>query len=350
MSGRLTAVMVVDAPVPAGARGGAVRLTALEQVANRPIVHHVLDGLRQASVDQVIITGDADALIDVRASVRDYEPRFGCVDYAPCRDGVGLHSTLDAVVQLVGESPCLMHPADGLLDSLADPYGVLDPEAHELVLFMASGPPDGSDELRRQAFTGRDGLVRMTTGAADIALFGPGMLLRAQLTVDGGRDDLVQAGQRMAASGEIVRVESIAGWRRYRGDYEDLLELNRVALDRLVATPLETPVGTNRIEGRVVIDPTAVMRNSVVIGPTVIGAGAVINQAYIGPYTAVGEGARIEGTEIERSIVGSGAHVSHPGSRLVSSLVGRDARIFKDFSLPRGLRLWVGDGNEVALC
>jgi hypothetical protein len=40
----------------------------------------------------------------------------------------------------------------------------------------------------------------------------------------------------------------------------------------------------------------------------------------------------------------------HVGGRLVASVVGRDARVFRDFSLPRALRLRVGDGTEVALC
>ena len=33
-------------------------LTALEHVANRPIVHHVLDDLMQANVDRVMVAGD----------------------------------------------------------------------------------------------------------------------------------------------------------------------------------------------------------------------------------------------------------------------------------------------------
>jgi len=36
--------------------------------------------------------------------------------------------------------------------------------------------------------------------------------------------------------------------------------------------------------------------------------------------------------------------------RIVASVVGRDARVFRDFSLPRAMRLRVGDGTEVALC
>jgi hypothetical protein len=54
--------------------------------------------------------------------------------------------------------------------------------------------------------------------------------------------------------------------------------------------------------------------------------------------------------EIERSIILPGASVTHVGGRLVSSLVGRGAHVFRDFSLPRAMRLYVGEGDEVALC
>src|SRR5581483_9164965 len=164
--------------------------------------------------------------------------------------------------------------------------------------------------------------------------------------------DLGSVGEEMAASGARVRVRQVDGWHRFRGEGQDLLELNRVALDRLsgMAMTPATALESNRIEGRVHMDPTAQVRNSVIVGPAVIGAGAIVNDAYIGPYTSVGVGARIEGAEVERSIVADGARVIHVGSRLVSSLVGRNARIFREFSLPRALRLWVGDGDEVALC
>jgi len=89
---------------------------------------------------------------------------------------------------------------------------------------------------------------------------------------------------------------------------------------------------------------------SVIVGPTVIGPGARIADAYIGPYTSIGSDVRIEGAEVERSIILPGASIMHIGGRLVGSVVGRDARVFRDFSLPRALRLNVGDGGEVSLC
>ncbi len=92
------------------------------------------------------------------------------------------------------------------------------------------------------------------------------------------------------------------------------------------------------------------VKSSVIVGPVIIGAEAVISDSYIGPHTSIAERVRIEGAEVERSIVHADASVMHVGGRLVASVVGSRARIFRDFSVPRALRLHVGDGDEVALC
>ena len=57
----------------------------------------------------------------------------------------------------------------------------------------------------------------------------------------------------------------------------------------------------------------------------------------------------IDGAKIERSTVVDGARIEHVGDRIESSMVGRDARIFRDFALPRAMRLHVGDGVQIAV-
>jgi glucose-1-phosphate thymidylyltransferase len=57
----------------------------------------------------------------------------------------------------------------------------------------------------------------------------------------------------------------------------------------------------------------------------------------------------IEGAEIEHSVVLSGASISHLGGRLEASVIGPKSRVFRDFRLPRALRLTVGEGAEVSL-
>jgi ADP-glucose pyrophosphorylase len=58
----------------------------------------------------------------------------------------------------------------------------------------------------------------------------------------------------------------------------------------------------------------------------------------------------VEGAEIERSIVSAGATVMHVGSRRARSVIGQNARIVRDLSVPRAIRLGVAAGGELALC
>ena len=117
-------------------------------------------------------------------------------------------------------------------------------------------------------------------------------------------------------------------WRRYRGGSLDLLELNRLVLDHHAPEPEPLDTGNNRIEGRVSIHPTAELTSSIIVGPSIIGAGARISDSFVGPYTSIGAGAEIEGAEVERSIIADGARIMHIGRRIEGSTVGQRATIF----------------------
>jgi glucose-1-phosphate thymidylyltransferase len=347
------AVIVVGrCPLGRSAGRGACAIPALEAVANRPIIHHVIDELRAAPPVELIIAGDADALLAVRDSFVGEERETPPIDYVimdPCFD---IAATLRSVAPLVGDSPCVLQPGDGLL---GEPVG-------SLVDSLAQGSPDlvlhVADLTESAGYTdpgaiaaARNGPWRRASSDPEVAVFGAGAVQQAVGIAEAcERANLSLIAERMTAAGGSVRFQLIESWRRYSGDGSDLLELNRLALDGLTPEVRPSLRRENRIEGRVFIHPTASAQASVIIGPTVIGPGARVENAYIGAYTSVGAGARIEGAEIERSIISPGASVVHVGGRLVSSLVGRNARVFRDFSLPRAMRLWVGDGGEVALC
>jgi glucose-1-phosphate thymidylyltransferase len=338
-----------EATSPGYAYTGA-RLSAFEQVANRPIVHHVLDVLREVGLGGIVIAGEADALIDMREALGDYEPGLDHVEYAVCPVGSGMSGMFAAAAPLVGESPCVIQPADGLFDQpLSTLVDLLVSGSVDLMLLTGRHGED--DEAGAGLDVVAHSAVPVVRSFADVGVFGPGAFARTSEQLRGGTGaDLTAAGRLLVADGGRVGVYPGEGWRRYRGDGHDLLDINRIALDRLDGS-IPAPVRAgNRFEGRVRIDPTATVRSSAITGPAVIGPGASVVDSYLGPYTAIGADARIEGVEIERSIVSPGASVMHVGGRLVSSIVGRDARVYRDFSLPRALRLWVGGGDEIALC
>jgi glucose-1-phosphate thymidylyltransferase len=74
-----------------------------------------------------------------------------------------------------------------------------------------------------------------------------------------------------------------------------------------------------------------------------------LSHAYVGPYTSIGAGVSIEGAEIEDSIIFPDVVIRHLGRRLEGSVIGSNAKLHRDFSLPTALRLWVGDDVEVSL-
>ncbi len=55
-----------------------------------------------------------------------------------------------------------------------------------------------------------------------------------------------------------------------------------------------------------------------------IGAGARIRDAYIGPYTAIGEDVTIDRAELEHSIVLAGSTIRDLEYRIEASLIGRE--------------------------
>ena len=334
------------------------RVEALEHIANRPIAHHVIDVLDSAGVSEVLVLSSDALAPEIRACLAAQETRHGApVRYIEHAAGpLDLARSMRLAANAVDGAPCIIHLASGLLgESLAPFADRLRSDSPDVALFVhQSEAPDerlsaSTQDMLHVAELDPD---RAALGLAGVWLFGPGALKEVSAATWQHEDnvDLTPVADRISAAGGNLQVLLVDAWRRYAGNPLDLLELNRIALDRLDTDCRRPANNGNLIEGRVRIHEGASVSASVIVGPAVIGAGARIADAYIGPYTSVGAGARIEGTEIERSIISAGASITHVGGRLVASVVGRNARIFRDFSLPRALRLRVGDGTEVALC
>jgi glucose-1-phosphate thymidylyltransferase len=349
---KLHGVVVVEDGVFSCLSGGRDRVPALEHVANAPILDHVLDALHLAGVDEVVVAMSAAVAAHIR---RRLDARADvAIRYLEQREPVDVAAAIRLAATVVGDAPCIVHRATGLLDEPLTRFATALRDGPDVLLIahQASSPDEHLSSATQDMLHLAEFNADHALGMAGVWLFGPGaMPIVASSPWLVGRDvDLTGLGVRISAAGGAFHVEMADSWRQYRGHPLELLDLNRIVLDRLQTGGRAPANNGNRIEGRVWIHDTAHVRASVIVGPTVIGAGARIADAYIGPYTSVGERARVEGAEVERSIISAGAHVQHVGGRLVASVVGRDARVFRDFSLPRAMRLRVGDGTEVALC
>lgn len=329
-------------------------MPALQRVANRPIICHVLDALLDAGAPEVAVVAPEDAAEEVGACVAAEGPAGVSVRHITDGQRDTCADTLRAVAAFVADAPCILHRANGLLGQPLLPYAEL---LHERALDAVLLVDDGGRDAKRLRLVPNSpngveqDLAPASSGFAGVCLLGAGALRSlpnphrsAQL------QDFTALVEQLVRDGGHAEARVVRKWHHFAGDAHDLLDMNRTMLDALELEAPASDYDGNRFEGPIAIHPTARVTASVIIGPVMIGADALVADSYIGPHTSIGERVRIEGAELERSIVLADASVLHVGGRLVASIVGRQARIFRDFSVPRALRLQVGDGDEVALC
>ena len=96
-----------------------------------------------------------------------------------------------------------------------------------------------------------------------------------------------------------------------------MLEANRLILD-VLEPRIDGEVVDSTIEGRVVIEEGARLVRSSVRGPAIIGAGALVEDAYIGPYSAISSGVVVRRAEVEHSILLEDSRVEDLDARVES--------------------------------
>jgi glucose-1-phosphate thymidylyltransferase len=345
-------VVVPESTCWTGPWFGATRAPSLQRVANRPIVCHVLDALAEAGVAQVAIVSPPEVAAELELCVEREGPLGLAVAHLLNDRVAASDDALLAAAEFVGDAPCILHRADGLLgEPILSAIEAADGRTRDVVLLVDSRTLE-TTQLRLVP----DGQAAVDHALAPFAVagacaLGPGLMRDLPRPGCSPRLlDFTAIAEQIAQDGGSTKVHLARRWRHFAGDTLDLLDMNRAVLETLACEATPDPGDGNRFEGNIAIHPTARVTSSVIVGPVMIGADALISDSYIGPHTAIAERVRIEGAELERSIVLADASVLHVGGRLVASIVGRHARVFRDFSVPRALRLQVGDRDEVALC
>jgi glucose-1-phosphate thymidylyltransferase len=161
--------------------------------------------------------------------------------------------------------------------------------------------------------------------------------------------EITDAIQYLVDNGHDVHPHFVSGWWKDTGKIEDILEANRLILESIVGKIQGKVDETSKINGQVIIEKDVVVQNSVIKGPTIIGAETEIINSYIGPFTAIQERCRIIQTEIEQSIVLEGSEIRDVGSRIDESLIGRDVKIYQCPPKTSVYRLMVGDKSEIGI-
>ena len=147
----------------------------------------------------------------------------------------------------------------------------------------------------------------------------------------------------------VVNSQIVDGWWKDTGKLEDILEANHMILQEFGASMESEPDESSEIHGSVNVAKNVTIQSSVLRGPCVIGEGARIIDAYIGPFTSVGPHTEIIRSEVENSIILEECRIRDIGSRIGNSLIGRNVTVAKNRKPPQSYQFMVGDNSNITI-
>ena len=348
------------------AGGHATRLRPLSytipkqliSLANKPIIFYVLEDLASAGVVDVVVVvapHSADAIME---TVGD-GARFGQrIEYIVQAEARGLADVVLVAEEKLAGDPFVMYLGDNVLEGgvgwLVEEFEREEPNASVLLTKVSDPSAFGVailDGDRIAGFVEKPKEPPSDLALTGVYLFDANIFESAKAIAPSFRNELeiTDAIQHMIDRGLVVRPHVHNGWWLDTGKKDDMLEANRILLETRERQIDGDVDDASSLEGRVVIDAGASVVRSQIRGPVVVGPGASIVDSYVGPYTAIGEGCRLEGAEVEHSILLEGSSVRGLDGRMESSLLGRGVHISRDDRQPRAYRFMVGDNSEIGI-
>jgi glucose-1-phosphate thymidylyltransferase len=329
----------------------------LVPVANRPVLFYGIEAMAQAGIEEVGIIIAPETGDEIREATGDGS-QFGVkITYIVQDEPAGLAHAVLTAEPFLGTDPFVMYLGDNLLSGgIADLVAAFRANTPDALILLTPVP---DPEHFGVAELDGDRVVALAEKPAqprtDLALVGVYMFTAlihdAARAIDPsprGELEITDAIQYLVDSGRRVEPHIVRGWWKDTGRLEDMLEANRLVLDT-IATKVEGEMIDSQCDGRVVIAPGARLERSTVRGPAVIGARAHLIDAYVGPYSAIGEDCVIESAEVEHSILLAGSSVRHLDGRMEASLLGRNVHIARSDGQPRAYRFMVGDNSEIGI-
>lgn len=344
----------------AGTRLRPITHTSAKQlvpVANKPVLFYGLEAIAEAGITEVgVIVGETAP--EIEEAVGDGS-RFGVkVTYIPQERPLGLAHAVVISREFLGEDDFVMYLGDnfivGGISGLVDEFRAERPDAQILLTRVQDPTSFGVAELDGQGrvvgLEEKPQQPKSDLALVGVYLFTPAVheAVRAIEPSWRGELEITHAIQWLIDQHRDVRSTTIAGYWKDTGNVTDMLEVNRSVLETVEPLVEGVVDGDSEIIGRVRVEEGARITDSRIVGPAVIGADTVISGSYVGPFTSVAEGCRIEDSEIEYSIVLRGASITGV-RRVEASLIGRDVEVTPAPRTPSSHRLVLGDHSKVQI-
>lgn len=326
-------------------------------IANKPILHYALEAIAEAGIKQIGIVHNADSQ-EVPTNIGD-GARWGvAITYIPQETPGGLAQVVSLGERFIGSDDFVFYLGDNMVVGGIKRF-VEQFEARKcdclLTLAQVKDPGRfGVPEIRDGRIIRVDEKPkhpRSDYAIAGIYVYNNTIFqaVRGLKPSSRGELEISDAHQYLIEHGKKVDHCEITGWWKDTGKPEDLLDANRLVLEHLEAKQEGKVDTSSEVFGILVLGRGSRVLKSKVRGPVILGNNCIIQNSYIGPFTAIGDRTEVRSSEIEFSIALERCKIRNVKTRLKGSILGYDVEINETDSKPGVHRFIIGDQSQVEL-
>ena len=351
----------MKALIASGGRGTRLRPITHTQnkhlipIANKPILHYAIEAATSAGIKEIAIVHNADS-DEVPKAIGDGSRWGARITYIPQLTPGGLSQVVALSEKFMGRVKFILHLGDNMVVGGVKRF-IDEFEKSGCSCFLTLAKVKDPERFGVPEI--RDGRIisveekpkkpKSNFAVSGIYLYDSSIFEAVKAIKPSARGELEisDAHQYLIDKGYKVGYAEITGWWKDTGKPSDLLEANRLVLDNLTPSMRGDVDGQSTVSGKVIVEQGARIVNSVVRGPVIIGEKCVIEDSYIGPFTAIGNNTVIRKSEVEYSIILRDCKVLSVGIRLEGSILGNDVEVVEGAGKPRVHRFMIGDQSRV---
>lgn len=334
------------------------RAKQLIPVANEPVLFRVIRAIRDAGIHDIgIVVGDTEP--EIREAVGDGSRWGVTINYIRQSAPAGLAHAVKESQPFLGDERFVMFLGDNVIQGGISPLIRQFANSNwnsQIVLKQVENPQQfGVAVLRDDG-----GILRLVEKPkeplSDLALVGIYMFdaniheaVRSIKPSFRGEYEITDAIQWLIENGFAVHPYVHTGWWIDTGKPMDMLSANDHVLEEVTPHIAGSVDAASQLDSRVTVEKGAVVTNSIIRGPAIIGENARITNAYVGPFTSLYTNVVVENSEIEHAIVLENSKIINVTTRIQDALIGRNATVTQSGRRPRSLNFNLGDYSHVDL-
>ena len=327
-------------------------------IANKPIIHYALEYLAESGIKEVgIVTKDEG--LDIKEALGSGEQWGLNLTYIPQSSPRGLADVVKISEDFIGDSPFVFYLGDNIvvggIKRFLDEFNKSKSNCH-LVLSKVKDPQRfGVPEIKDNEIVGI--VEKPDEPKSDFAVTGiyfyDKSIFEAVNNIkpsDRGELEISDAHQYLLDKGKKVTFSEITGWWKDTGKPEDLLEANRLVLDKMTEEEILGDVSSDsEVVGTVRIGKKTIIKNSRIRGPVIIGEGCRIENSFVGPYTSIHDGTSIINSAVEFSIILRNCNITGVEQRMDGSIIGDSVEIVRRTERPLTNRFMIADNSRMEI-